>query len=66
MAVEYMNLEKKLPNKNILIQELNLLGKDGWMVVNITETAPPKYGEDWKFSVLLSKETKKEDTRQIL
>ncbi|MFW6247331.1 MAG: DUF4177 domain-containing protein [bacterium] len=63
MEWEYKNIELKTPEKNLLTEQLNELGSQGWEVVNMNETQPPKFGGDWKFSILLKRQ---KPTKQIL
>ena len=63
MEWEYKTLDKKVANKDVLTEELNELGSQGWEVVNINETEPAKFGGIWKFSVLLKRQ---KSTKQIL
>ena len=63
MEWEYKTLDKKVTNKDILTEELNELGSQGWEVVNINESEPTKSGGMWKFSVLLKRQ---KSTKQIL
>jgi predicted type IV restriction endonuclease len=63
MEWEYKSIETKTPVKQILIEELNQLGSEGWDVVNYNEIAPDKFGGDWKFNVLLKRQ---KSTKQIL
>ena len=63
MEWEYKTIESKYNNKNLLTEELNELGSQGWEVVNYNETPPAKFSGDWKFSVLLKRQ---KSTKQIL
>lgn len=63
MEWEYKTIETKHTNKNLLTEELNELGSQGWEVVNYNETPPAKFGGEWKFNALLKRQ---KSTKQIL
>ena len=64
MEWEYKTLDdKNINTKELLTEELNQLGSEGWEVVNYSETPPARFGGEWKFSVLLKRQ---KSTKQIL
>ena len=63
MEWEYKTIDLKTTEKNLLTEELNKLGSQGWEVVNYNETPPAKFADDWKFNVLLKRQ---KSTKQIL
>jgi len=63
MEWEYKSIDLKTTDKNILTEQLNELGSEGWEVVHYGETQPPKFGGEWKFNVLLKRQ---KSTKQIL
>lgn len=63
MEWQYKTINKKHRNKNLLTEELNELGSQGWEVVHYNETPPDYFGGEWNFSVLLKRQ---KSNKQIL
>lgn len=56
MILEYKFLELKIKDRNLLTEELNQLGLNGWDVIYYGEIPPDKFGKEWKITILLKRQ----------
>ena len=61
---EYKTIEKTYKTKSLLMEELNLLGKQGWNIFHIKEHKPKITGGEFLCEALLKRKTTQ--NKQIL
>lgn len=52
---EYDRVEIKTPTIAGIINEMNVLGANGWEIINYNESTPKKLGDNWICIVILKR-----------
>jgi len=60
MEWEYLTLDKKFENKELITEDLNILGSQGWELISVVQTPPEKWGGEWTVSGTFKRPKKKQ------
>ena len=52
---EYNRYEVKFDSAEILVDKLNVLGKDNWEIIYYTEKKPEKFGDKYEIVVFVKR-----------